>query len=219
MPLGESLSAYWQRLQGELFPALGEEPGPLGERHRQLVTVLELARPERFIGHLHGRRGRPQKHRAARARGFLAKAVCKLSETGRLIERLQPDQALRRLCGCSRAGVVPSESSFSRALAEFAAGGLPARLHQALILETQAGRLTFRVTPRRSRRASGRPRKTKRRRGPSASAAGRRQGEQRPQPPRREQRRLQRQGAMSLSEMLAELPRACTAGVKQNAKG
>ena len=29
MPLRESLSAYWQRLQGELFPALSEELGSL----------------------------------------------------------------------------------------------------------------------------------------------------------------------------------------------
>ena len=39
MPLNESLSDFWRRLQGELFPALTEEPGPepLSERHRQLV--------------------------------------------------------------------------------------------------------------------------------------------------------------------------------------
>ena len=54
MPLRESLSAYWQQIQGQLFPALVEELGPLGERHRKLVTVLELVRPETFLPHLHG---------------------------------------------------------------------------------------------------------------------------------------------------------------------
>ena len=82
MPLRESLSAYWQRLQGELFPALSEELGSLSERHRHLVTVLELVRPEAFIGHIHGAVGRPKADRAALARCFLAKAVFNISETG-----------------------------------------------------------------------------------------------------------------------------------------
>ena len=45
MPLRESLSVYWQRLQGELFPSLAAELGPLNEKHRHLVTVLDLVRP------------------------------------------------------------------------------------------------------------------------------------------------------------------------------
>ncbi len=221
MPLRESLSAYWQRLQGELFPALSEELGSLSERHRHLVTVLELVRPEAFIGHIHGAVGRPKADRAALARCFLAKAVFNISETGVLIERLRLDKTLRRLCGWSRVGALPSEATFSRAFAEFAAGQLPARLHEALILGAQSERLvghiardstaieareqTVRKTPEppRPKRKRGRPKK----------------GEERQGPPLRERRRLERQGEMSLSEMLADLPRACTPGVKQNAKG
>lgn len=136
MPLGESLSGYWRRLQGELFPALAEELGPLSERHEQLVTVLELVRPEAFIGHAHGAVGRPKADRAALARGFLAKAVFNISETGMLIERLKLDKPLRRLCGWNRVGAVPSAATFSRAFDEFAARQLPARLHEALIQTT-----------------------------------------------------------------------------------
>ena len=99
MPLRENLSAYWQRLQGELFPALSEELGALSARHRQLVTVLDLVRPEAFIGHAHGAVGRPKKDRAALARSFLAKAVFNISETEVLVERLRLDKTLRRLCG------------------------------------------------------------------------------------------------------------------------
>ena len=51
MPLRETLSGYWQSLQGELFPALEEELGPLGERYRDLVTVLELARERKLRLH------------------------------------------------------------------------------------------------------------------------------------------------------------------------
>jgi len=117
MPLAPSLSVYWRRLQGELFPALAEELGPLSERHRQLVTVLELARPEAFIRHAHGAVGRPRKDRAALARSFLAKAVFNIAETEALVERLKPDKTLRRLCGWSRVGAVPSVwSATSRAI-------------------------------------------------------------------------------------------------------
>ncbi len=220
MPLRESLSAYWRRLQGELFPALAEELGPLSERHRQLVAVLDLVRPEAFIGHAHGAVGRPRKDRAALARSFLAKAVFNISETEVLVERLRLDKTLRRLCGWSRLGALPSAATFSRAFGEFAASQLPTRLHEALIQATQGERLVGHIArdstaieareqtlrkkpePPRPKRKRGRPRK----------------GEERPKAPQ-ERRRLERQGEMSLAEMLADLPRACTPGVKQNAKG
>lgn len=221
MPLRESLSACWRRLQGDLFPALGEELGPLGARYIHLVTVLELVRPERFLAHAHGARGRPAEDRAALARSFIAKAVFNISETQVLIERLRLDRTLRRLCGWSWAGSVPSASTFSRAFAEFAADGLARRLHETLILETQGTRLIGHIsrdataiearerTPKKKKKAEARP---KRKRGRP------KKGEERPKPPR-ERRRLERQGEMSLAEMLADLPRACTPGVKQNAKG
>ncbi len=221
MPLRESLSAYWQQIQGQLFPALVEELGPLGERHRKLVTVLELVRPETFLPHLHGLVGRPEADRAALARSFLAKAVFDIEQTEVLIERLKLDKTLRRLCGWSRAGAVASPSTFSRAFAEFAQSRLPARLHEALILAMQADRLVGHIsrdsTAIEAREQTVRPEpaapKRKRKRGRP------RKGEARPEPLPHERRRLERQGEMSLAEMLADLPRACTPGVKQNAKG
>lgn len=218
MPLSTSLSEYWRRLQGELLPALAEELGPLSEHHQHLVTVLDVVRPEAFIGHAHGAVGRPKKDRAALARSFLAKAVFNISETEALVDRLRLDKVLRRLCGWSRVGAVPSASTFSRAFAEFAASQLPARLHEALIQATQGERLIGHIArdataieareqtvrkkpqPRHPKRKRGRPRK----------------GEERPH---KERRRLERQGDMNLTEMLADLPRACSTGVKQNAKG
>ncbi len=218
MPLSTSLSEYWRHLQGELLPALAEELGPLSEHHQHLVTVLDVVRPEAFIGHAHGAVGRPKKDRAALARSFLAKAVFNISETEALVDRLRLDKVLRRLCGWSRVGAVPSASTFSRAFAEFAASQLPARLHEALIQATQGERLIGHIArdataieareqtvrkkpqPRHPKRKRGRPRK----------------GEERPH---KERRRLERQGDMNLAEMLADLPRACSTGVKQNAKG
>jgi hypothetical protein len=43
--------------------------------------------------------GRPQRDRAALARAFVAKAVLNLPTTEALIDRLQQDRSLKRLCG------------------------------------------------------------------------------------------------------------------------
>ncbi len=220
MPLQQTLSGYWQSLQGELFPALEEELGPLGERYRNLVTVLELARVEALVRDWPGLVGRPGKDRAALARGFVAKAVFNIAQTDMLIERLVLDKALRRLCGWTRVGAVPSAATFSRAFAEFAASDLPGRLHEAVIAKTQGARLVGHVA-RDSTAIEARERPAKKKKPetrPKRKRGRPKKGEERPKPPQ-ERRRLERQGEMSLTEMLADLPRACSPGVKQNAKG
>src|ERR1700732_820013 len=62
-----------------------------------------------------------------------AKAVLTIPTTSALIERLQIDRALRRICGWERRSEVPSEATFSRAFAEFAAQNLPERVHEQLV--------------------------------------------------------------------------------------
>ncbi|MCY3983275.1 MAG: hypothetical protein OXD29_12635 [Roseovarius sp.] len=59
MPVANTISDVWCRFQEELFPALTEIPGPLSDRHRKLVTVLEFATPERFVPVEKRRAGRP----------------------------------------------------------------------------------------------------------------------------------------------------------------
>ena len=127
------------------------------------------------------------------------------------------DRSLRRLCGWNRAGEVPSEATFSRALSDFADSALPSRLHEALIDKTLRDHLVGHVS-RDSTAIEGREKPTpkpckptvpKRRRGRP------RKSEQRP----KASRRLERQLRMTPAEMLDELPRACDVGVKQGAKG
>lgn len=77
--------------------------------------------------------GRPPQDRVALARAFVAKAVLDLPTTEALIDRLQADQALRRICGFERCHAIPDASRFSRVFAEFTAWALPARVHEALI--------------------------------------------------------------------------------------
>ncbi|MCP5374291.1 MAG: transposase [Hyphomicrobiales bacterium] len=213
MPLRKTLTACWQRLQGQLFPWLEEELGPLGDRHRRLVTVLDVVGVEAFLPYRRGGAGCPPSDRAALARAFVAKAVFNLPTTGLLIERLSVDKTLRRLCGWERLGSVPSESTFSRAFAEFARSALPSRLHQALIESTHAERLVGHV----SRDSTAIERARSRRRclaSRSAGAVGRagRGGAA-------ARRRLERQLDMTLEEMLADLPRHCAVGTKRSAKG
>ena len=85
--------------------------------------------------------GRPSKDRLAIASAFVAKAVYGYSLTTQLLDALQRDAQLRRICGWREAWQVPSESTFSRAFDEFAQMELPQFVHEALIRETQQGRL------------------------------------------------------------------------------
>ena len=189
MSLRVSLSEYQAAFQGELFPALEEALGPLPERYGRFVQVLEFVLVDAVVLPL----------------AFLAKAVFDVPTTRALIERLQIDGPLRRLCGWTRAGAVPSEATFSRAFAAFAASGLPERLHASLVAKTLGHRLVGHI----SRDATAIPAREK---PPPKHRRGRpRKGEERP--PRR--RRLERQQEMTL----ADLPQACDVGTKRTAKG
>ena len=114
MSLREMLSDYWYAFQQELFPRLESDLGPLGERYELFVAVLELVRVEALLPCFRGQVGRPEEDRAALARAFIAKAVFDVPTTRALIERLEVDGRLRRLCGWSGGGRLPSEATFSR---------------------------------------------------------------------------------------------------------
>ena len=213
MSLPTILSNYGFAFQRELFPALEEELGSLGERYELFVKVLGFVRVEQFLTCFGGLPGRPQADRAALARAFIAKAVFAITTTRAFIERLAIDRSLCRLCGWSRAGEVPSEATFSRAFSAFADSALPSRLHEALIDKTLRDHLVGHVS-RDSTAIEGReksapkphqPATPKRRRGRP------RKGEQRPN---KTPRRLACQPNMTLKEMLDDLPRAPDVGVK-----
>lgn len=76
---------------------------------------------------------RPQQDRYALARAFFAKMVLNLPTTSSLIDRLRIDATIRRRCGWVSVRRLPSESTFLRAFAEFAASSFPNQVHAALI--------------------------------------------------------------------------------------
>jgi Transposase domain (DUF772) len=61
--------------------------------------------------------------------------------TRQLLDALERDAQLRRICGWETARQIPSEATFSRAFAEFAQMELGQFVHEALIRETQQDRL------------------------------------------------------------------------------
>ena len=218
MSLREMLSDYWYAFQQELFPRLESELGPMGERYELFVAVLELVRVEALLPYFRGQVGRPEEDRAALARAFMAKAVFDVPTTRGLIERLEVDGRLCRLCGWSGAGRLPSEATFSRAFSEFAESRLANRLHETLIARTMDGHLVEHI----SRDATAIEAREKPAPKPKAAKPKRRRRRGRPRKGEaraKEPSRLERQLTMSLPQMLADLPRACDVGTKRNAKG
>lgn len=216
MLLLDNLSKYWLTIQSNLFPWLEEELGELSTNERKLVTTLEMVRLEAFLLNWAGVTGRPPSDRVALARSFVTKTIYRINTTKELIDRLRKDKGLRRICGWERQNQVPSGSTFSRAFSEFAESELPTRVHEALTVKTQKGRLVGHISrdstaiearekpvktikPKKQKGKQGRPKK----------------GEKRP----KEKRRLECQQGMSLPQMLEDLPRQCNVGTKRNSKG
>ncbi|MBI1898478.1 MAG: transposase [Acidobacteria bacterium] len=202
-------------LQADLFPTIEAALGPLSSQARRLSSVLAMISLSRFLPDMRGGKGRPREDRQALARAFLAKAVYGLAHTRQLLDRLAADAQLRRLCGWQSSAQVPHESTFSRAFAAFAASELPQRIHETLVRESQRDRLIGHIArdataiPARERFPTP-PKKKKRRK-----------YQRRPKRARAAERgsRIERQRQMSLSAMLAELPRHCDIGGKKNSKG
>src|SRR5207344_1472383 len=206
MHLREFLSSTWNHIQHNLVPWLREELGPLTDLHKRVIVTLELARVETLVGVWRGLPGRPTSDRAALARAFVAKAVMGIPTTKMLIERLTADKQLRRLCGWERPGQVPDASTFSQAFAGFARSELPSRVHAALIKRTHQDRLVGHI----SRDATAIEAREK----PVRLAVPPQPKRQRGRPKKgevveNEPRRLERQGTMSLAEMLNDLPTHC----------
>jgi hypothetical protein len=222
MALVKTISQYWLRIQSSLFPWLEEELGEMTEKEQKLVTTLELFRIERFTAFSRSLRGRPPKERAAVARAFVAKAVYNMPTTRALLDRLACDKKLRRICGWEQKGGIPSESTFSRAFAEFSESRLPVCVHQALIsknlsdeiighISRDSTEIEAREKPQKEAKieAESDKRKPKRKRGRP------KKGEEQV----KDATRLERQWSMTLEEMLQDLPHQCDVGTKKNSKG
>lgn len=215
MPLHSALSDLRDRLQGDLFPWLAVEAGPLTSNNKLFVTILEMAPVGAFLVPCPGMPGRPSADRVPLARAFIAKAVHGIAMTSLLIERLAFDKTLRLLCGWHCAKAVPSEATFSRAFAEFASMALPSLVHEALIAVTYKDRLVCHV----SRDATAIEAREKPVKVEALKRCRKKRRPQKGEPGYETVRRLERQQAMTLDEMLRDLPKHCSVAVKPDAKG
>ena len=205
-----AFAPYWQSIQHALFPQLERVLGPLTEKQQQLVQTLEVIRIEQMIPRRFRVPGRPPKDRAAMARALVAKAVYDMPTTRVLLDRLDTDVVLRRICGWERRSEVPSESVFSRAFAEFSDTQLPQRVHEALIWNTHRDRLVGHLS-RDSTAIEAREKPAAKEKAPPPPKRKRgrlKKGEERP----KVLKRLDRQATMSLPAMLDDLPTACDVG-------
>ena len=213
----DNLTQIWFGIQGTLFPWLAEELGELSQKQKQLVTVLEIVRVEDFIYSFKGFPGRPTKDRVAIARAFVAKAVYNLPTTRHLLDRLDCDIVLRRICGWERLKDIPAESTFSRAFAEFADSRLPERIHEILIKNSYQNEIVGHI----SRDATAIEAREKPVKKPVEekiiTKRGRpKKGEERVKPLKRLEKQAQ---GMTLEQMLDDLPSVCDVGCKKNSKG
>jgi len=212
----KTLSHYWEKIQGTLFPWLEEELPPLTEKQQQLVATLEVVKIEQLIPSHFGMRGRPPKSRASLARAFVAKAVYNMPTTEFLIDQLHADISLRRICGWENRNQIPHSSAFSRAFSEFAESDLPQQVHNGLIKKAYekhlVGHISRDSTAIEAREKAHKKKKEK----PKQKKRGRpKKGEER----EKEEKRLDKQLRMSQKERLDDLPKLCDVGAKKDSKG
>jgi hypothetical protein len=216
--LTSRLSQYWNKIQGLLFPYLEEELDPLTKKQQQLISILEFVRIEEFLPSYYGCEGRPQKTRCAIARSFVAKMVYNMDTNTFLIERLKSDKNFRRICGWESRTQLPSESTFSRAFAEFAITSLAHLAHEALIEKNLADEVIMHNC-RDSTAIEAREKAQVK-----AKTQSEKQKPKKGRPKKGEKRlkeltRIEKQPNMTLEEMIDDLPIACDKGAKNDSKG
>jgi hypothetical protein len=213
----------WINRQRSLLPGLDEELDPLTNKLEHLIVILDTLGLEAFVAPPSRGRGRPPPDdRPAIARSFVAKAVLTIPTASALIERLQIDPALRRICGWERRSDVPSEATFSRAFAEFAAQGLPERVHEQLVRRHLQGHIIGHISRDATEiEAREKPRRRSSDDPPPPAPPKRMRGR-----PRKDEvlspkplTRIEQQRTQSLEEVRAVLPTDYDVGVKRNSKG
>jgi Transposase DDE domain/Transposase domain (DUF772) len=211
----------WNVIQHELIPDLRNDVGALTPKLERVIYTIEWVRIEEFVTSTWCGIGRPPKERAWLANAFVAKAVLGQTTTAGLIERLTIDRALRRICGFPLCKTVPSESTFSRAFAEFAECRLAERVHEALIkthfegelighLSRDATAIHAREHPARTKPTESPATPPKKKRGRPARDEARPVAKASP---------LVRQRQQTLGQILADIPTVCDRGTKCNAQG
>lgn len=214
-----NLSSFFNAIQTRLFPLLEEAIGTLSDREHRFVRICELINIEKQLPHSGALTGRPPTQRASIARAFIAKSIYNFPTTSILREHLLRDATLRHLCGWTTKWEVPSESTFSRAFAEFALSQLPSSIHESMIKThcgpKLAGHISRDATAIEAREKPNKKESTSQQ-APKRKKGRPRKGEE-PQP--KDPTKLEIQLTRELNENLADIPTVCDWGTKRDSKG
>jgi hypothetical protein len=214
-----SLSSTTFVIQRQLFPMLEDEIGILSDKCQRFVAVVELSDVERFMGPFRWVLvGRKPEDRLPIAKAFIAKTIWNFTSNRALLDYLKNCPCLRRLIGWETLTEIPSESTFSRAFADFAKFHLPEQIHEAMVKENLGDVVVGHI----SRDATAIPAREKPIANPEpVPATPKKRGRPckgqvvEPVPLKRLQLQLKR----SLTENLLDLPTVCNCGTKKNAQG
>lgn len=175
--------------------------------------ALEVVRIEELVRESGGHLGRPPLSRKPVARAFMAKSVLNIPTTVDLVERLDVDGRVRRICGFT--ANVPSEPSFSRMFREFSESGVLDKALERGVKFHLGQDVVFHVshdsTAIPAREHSLRKRKE--------APAPKRKRERRPKNVPAPLKPQEVQEAQSWQESLAAFPTACDFGVKIGSMG
>ena len=213
----------WGVIWHDLMPELKQECGALTPKLEKLVHVLDWVRIEEWSMQTWLGTGRKLYDCSALANAFVAKAVLGLATTRALIERRAMDRSLKRLCGFSMSKVVPDESTFSRAFAEFAQTKLAERVHEALVKNHLGAALTGHIghISRDGTAIEAREKPVKKAQAPKPPKSKKpcRGRAKRTQVAAPKVNRIRQQRTLTLPAMLRDLPSVCDRGTKCNAQG
>jgi len=216
-----TLFSIWNTIQTQLFPSLEQELDPFSDKEREFIQVVSLLDLPHHMSQFRWRGfGRKKKSRTNMAKAFVAKAVYKFETTEILIEYLNKCKNIRRLCGWEFANEIPSNATFSRAFAEFAANSLPQKIHEAMVVKHCGPKLAGHIS-RDATAIEAREKPMKVETSESESKPKRKRGRPRTgevvasKPPKR----VELQAKRSLEDNLKDLPNHCNVGTKKNSKG
>ena len=220
------LDCFKNLTQMELFQNIDESMGALSEDQATFIEHYAFIRRNvRGLFPHTNLTGRPAASRESILKLFFMKAFLNLPTTKAARALVLCAYSWRRVCGFESTGEVPSESTLSRAFAEFSRINAIASIHSGLlkacVKETRT--LLCNVSNDSTEieaREHGVPKEKKPPAGTSAvRGRGRKSKAEKGNTPPPEPSNLERQSAASLEENLSRIPGQCDWGRKSNSKG
>lgn len=216
----EAFSNIWSNIQQKTLFYLEESLGKLSAKEKELVYCFEELELEKFSNYLPiNYIGRKRSNRLNLLKVFIAKFNYSIETNTNILERLEKDISLRKLCGYDTISDLPSESTLSRAFAEISEYNIYGQLHDSLIknsfkdhLVGHISRDSTAITARE--KAIGKYKKDEQKE--NKNKRGRpRKGDVREKP----EKVVDIQARSSLDDNLINLPTECNFGTKKSSAG